>query len=44
MGNKENCGSWLYLLLKIVPDYEEAFVWSIIQTNKKQGYFNLQTF
>ena len=36
--------------LKIVADYEEAFIWYIIQTNKeisflkKQNYFNLQTF
>ena len=26
MGNKKNCGSRLYLLLKIVADYEEAFI------------------
>ena len=26
MGNKKNCASQLYLLLKIVADYEEAFI------------------
>ena len=47
----KNCGSRRYLLLKIVADYEEAFIWCISQTNKeiyflkkKQDYFNLQTF
>jgi len=46
----KNCGSRLYLLLKIVADYEEAFIWCISRTHKeislkkRQGYFNLQTF
>ena len=26
MGKRKNCGSWLYLLLKIVADYEEAVI------------------
>ena len=26
MGNRKNCGSWLYLLLKSVADYEEAVI------------------
>ena len=38
----KNCGSRLYLLLKIVVDYEEAFIWCISRTNKE--IFNLQTF
>ena len=38
----KNCGSPLYLLLKIVVDYEEAFIWCISRTNKE--IFNLQTF
>ena len=37
----KNCGSRLYLLLKIVVDYEEAFIWCISRTNKE--IFNLQT-
>ena len=31
----KNCGSRRYLLLKIVADYEEAFIWCISQTNKE---------
>ena len=31
----KNCGSRLYLLLKIVADYEEAFIWYISRTNKE---------
>ena len=31
----KNCGSRLYLLLKIVADYEEAFIWYIGRTNKE---------
>ena len=50
MGNKKNCGSPLYPLLKIVADYEEAFICCINRTNKeislknkkKQGYFNFK--
>ena len=30
----KNCGSRLYLLLKIVADYEEAFIWCISRTTK----------
>ena len=30
----KNCGSRLYLLLKVVDDYEEAFIWCINRTNK----------
>ena len=30
----KNCGSRLYLLLKIVADYEEAFIWCISRTKK----------
>ena len=31
----KNCGSRLYPLLKIVADYEEAFIWCISRTNKE---------
>ena len=31
----KNCGSRLYLLLKIVADYVEAFIWCISRTNKE---------
>ena len=31
----KNCGSRLYLLLKIVADYEQAFIWCISRINKK---------
>ena len=31
----KNCGSRLYLLLKIVADYEEAFISCISRTNKE---------
>ena len=34
----KNCGSWLYLLLKIVADYEEAFIWCISQSNKEISF------
>ena len=34
----KNCGSRLYLLLKIVADYEEAFIWCISQTNKEISF------
>ena len=32
------CGSWLYLLLKIVADYEEAFISCISWTNKEMSF------
>ena len=31
----KNCGSRLYFLLKIIADYEEAFIWCISRTNKE---------
>ena len=31
----QNCGSRLFLLLKIVADYEEAFIWCISRTNEE---------
>ena len=34
----KNCGSRLYLLLKIVADYEEAFIWCISGTNKEISF------
>ena len=34
----KNCGSRLYLLLKIVADYEEAFIWCISRTNKEMSF------
>ena len=34
----KNCGSRLYLLLKIVADYEEAFIWCISRTNKEISF------
>ena len=34
----KNCGSGLYLLLKIVADYEEAFIWCISRTNKEISF------
>ena len=34
----KNCGSRLYLLLKIVADYEEAFICCIIRTNKEISF------
>ena len=45
----KNCGSRLYLLLKIVADYEEAFIWCISRTNKeisfsKKGLFQFTNF
>ena len=40
MGNKKkNCGSPLYPLLKIVADYEEAFICCINRTNKEISFF-----
>ena len=35
----KNCGSRLYLLLKIVADYKEAFIWYISRTNKEISFF-----
>ena len=34
----KNCGSRLYLLLKIVADYEEAFISCISRTNKEISF------
>ena len=34
----KNCGSQLYLLLKIVADYDEAFIWCISRTNKEISF------
>ena len=34
----KNCGSQPYLLLKIVADYEEAFIWCISRTNKEISF------
>ena len=34
----KNCGSRRYLLLKIVADYEEAFIWCISRTNKEISF------
>ena len=34
----KNCGSRLYLLLKIVADYEEAFISCISWTNKEMSF------
>ena len=41
----KNCGSRLYLL-KIVADYEEAFIWCISRTNKEieTGLFQFTNF
>ena len=34
----KNCGSRLYLLLKIVADYKEAFISCISRTNKEISF------
>ena len=34
----KNCGSRLYLLFKIVADYEEAFIWCLSRTNKEISF------
>ena len=34
----KNCGSRLYLLLKIVVDYEEPSIWCISRTNKEISF------
>ena len=40
----KNCGSRLYLLLKIVADYEEAFIWCISWTNKEISFLKNRVF
>ena len=34
----KNCGSRLYLLLQIVADHEEPFIWCISRTNKEISF------